>query len=81
LLVRGPDLRVDDGELVDEFAGQVMAGLGDDAHRCRRGAQQVAGLPAGEEFLRPAGDQLQQQVMDAADDLGAGPAQFVAGSR
>ena len=45
---------------------------------CRRGAQQVAGLAAGEELLRSAGDQLEQQLVDAADDLGAGPAQLVA---
>jgi hypothetical protein len=41
-------------------------------------AQQVAGLAAGEELLGPAGDRLQQQVMDATHSLGAGSAEFVA---
>ena len=50
----------------------------DDADRLRRGPQKVAGLAAGQELLGSAGDQLEQQHVDAADDLGAGPAQFVA---
>jgi hypothetical protein len=37
LLVRGPDFGVDDGQLVDEFAGKLLMGLGDDADRCRCG--------------------------------------------
>src|SRR5688572_1954581 len=37
--VRGPDLGVDDGELFDKFAGELVAGLGHDAHRCRGTAQ------------------------------------------
>ncbi|MFD0578017.1 hypothetical protein [Dactylosporangium darangshiense] len=77
-LSAGSDLRVDGGEFVDELAGEVVAGLGDDAGRRWRGAQQVAGLAAGEELLRPAGDQLQQQAVDPADRLGAGSAEFVA---
>ena len=78
MLVRGPDLRVDDGQLLDELTGELVAGLGHDAHRCRGGAQQVAGLAAGEELFRPARDELEQQVVDAADNLGAGPAEFIA---
>ena len=65
-------------ELLDEFRGELVAGLGDDVHRSGAVSQQVAGLAAGEELLRPAGDQLEQQLVDAADDLGAGPAQLVA---
>jgi hypothetical protein len=78
LLVRCPDLGVDRSEVVDEFTGEIVAGLGNDADRRRRRAQQVAGLAAGEELLRPTGNQLEQQVVDAADGLGAGPAEFVA---
>lgn len=33
LLVRGPNLRVDDGQLLDELTGQLVAGMGHDAHR------------------------------------------------
>jgi hypothetical protein len=55
LLVRSPDLGVEDGQFVDELTGQVVAGLGDDARRRGRGAQQVAGLAAGEELLAPPG--------------------------
>ncbi|RZU76001.1 hypothetical protein EV384_4594 [Micromonospora kangleipakensis] len=71
LLVRRPDLGVDRGQFLDEFAGQIVTGLGDDAVRWRRGAQQVAGLATGEELLRSARDEFEQQVMDAADGLGA----------
>lgn len=78
LLVGGADLGVDGGEFVDEFAGQVVAGAGDDALRQDRGAQQVGGLAAGEVLLRPARDEEQQQLMDAADEVGTGPAEFVA---
>jgi hypothetical protein len=53
LLIRCPDLGVDRGELLDELTGEIVAGPGDDADRRRRSAQQVAGLAAGEEFLRP----------------------------
>jgi hypothetical protein len=59
------------------FPGQVVAGPGDDTDRRGGGAQQVAGLAAGEELLRPARDTFQQQGVDAADGLGAGPAELV----
>ena len=65
LLVRGFDLLVDDGEFVDQLGGELAAGLADDVTGAGRGAQQGAGLAAGEELLRPAGDQLQQQVVHA----------------
>jgi len=55
VLVRRFDLGVDGGQFVDEFTGQLVAGLGDDTRRRRRGAQQVAGLAAGEELLAPPG--------------------------
>jgi hypothetical protein len=38
----------------------------------------TAGLAAGEELLRPTGDQLEQQVVDTAHRFGTGPAQLVA---
>jgi hypothetical protein len=47
LLVGGPDFGVDDGQFIDELTGQLVAGLGHDAHRRRRGTQQVAGLGRG----------------------------------
>src|SRR5689334_14383316 len=68
----GPDLGVDAGQFLDEFAGELVAGLGDDADGCRCGAQQVAGLPAGEELLGPAGDQLEQVLVDTAEYHDAG---------
>jgi hypothetical protein len=37
VLVRGPDLRVDGGQLLDEFASELVAGLGDDADSRRHG--------------------------------------------
>jgi hypothetical protein len=56
----------------------LVAGLGHDVDRRRYGPQQVAGLPAGQVLLRSAGNELEQQPVDAAEDLGAGPAEFVA---
>ncbi len=38
LLVRCPDLGVGRGEFLDEFAGEIVVGLGDAADRWRRGA-------------------------------------------
>ena len=37
LLVSGSDLGVDDGQVLDEFPGELVAGLGDDVHRLRCG--------------------------------------------
>jgi hypothetical protein len=69
---------VDRAEFLDELAAEIVAGLGpmqagDSAVRSRKPA-----WPRVRKFLRPTGDQLEQHVMDAADCLGAGPAEFVA---
>lgn len=37
LLVRGFDFSVGDGQFLNELLSELVAGLGDDAHRWRRG--------------------------------------------
>jgi hypothetical protein len=46
-----------------------MTGLLHHTRRGRHRPQQVGGLSVGEELLYPAGDQLEQQPVDAANDL------------
>ena len=75
-LFRDLDLLVDDDEFGDQLGGQPAAGLADHVARAD-GAQQGAGLLGGQELLRPAGHQLQQQVVQPVDHVGAGAAELV----
>ena len=73
----GLDLAVDAVQLGDQFGGEPAPGLPDNVTRpC--GGQQRAGLRRGQELLRPARDQLEQQPVDPVDGLGPGPAELVA---
>ncbi|GAA4586883.1 hypothetical protein GCM10023107_04100 [Actinoplanes octamycinicus] len=55
------DLGVQGGELVDQVAGQLIAGGGDDvAGRDADAFEQGAGLVGGQVLLRAAGDQFEQ---------------------
>ena len=49
-----------------------------DESRGTDGVEQGAGLPRGQELLRPAGDELEQQLVQPVERLGAGAAQLVA---
>ena len=63
-------------QLGDQLRGEPAAGLARDVARADRG-QQVLGLRGGQELLRPAGKQLQQQPVQAVDRLRAGHAQLI----
>jgi hypothetical protein len=76
-LRRDLDFLVDRHEFVDQLGCQPAAGLADDV-TWTDGVEQGAGLLRGLELLCPAGHQFQQQVVQAADDLGAGPAELIA---
>jgi hypothetical protein len=71
------DLLVDDREFGDQFGGELPAGAPDDVAGADRG-QQCAGLWGGQELLRPARHQLEQQPVQPVDGVGAGPAEAVA---
>ena len=75
-LLGGLDLLVDGLELGDQLDGEPAPGLADDVAGLDRG-DQGPGLRRGQELLRPAGKQLQQQPVQPVDGLGAGPAQLV----
>jgi hypothetical protein len=75
LCVGGFDLLVDGGEFGDQLRGELAAGASDDV--TGRTVLSSAGLRGGQELLRPAGHQFQQQVMQSADGLGTGLAQAV----
>jgi hypothetical protein len=68
LLVRGFDLLVDGGEFDDQFGGQLPAGACDDVARPDR-VEQGAGLRGGQELLRSARQQLQEQFVDPVDGV------------
>ena len=71
------DLLVDGLELADQLDGEPAAGLADQVAGPDRGEQR-AGLLRGQELLRPAGEQLQQQAVQPVDRLRPGAAQLVA---
>ena len=73
-LVRRFDLLVAAGQFADQLGGQLAAGAPDDVPRAD-GGQQGAGLRRGQVLLSPAGDQLQQQGVQADEGLGASLAQ------
>ena len=77
LLVGRLDLLVNDGEFGDQLRGELPAGAPDDVTRSD-GVEQGTGLWRGQEFLGAAGEQFQQQAVQAVDQLGAGSAQGVA---
>jgi hypothetical protein len=79
LLVRDLDLLVGGDKFVDQLGGQPAAGLADHIAGSA-GVEQGAGLLRGQELLGAAGHEFQQEVVQPADDLGAGPAELVAGS-
>ena len=61
----------------DQLGGEPAAGLAGQVAR-PDGREQRAGLRRGQELLRPAGQQFQQQPVQPVDGLGAGPAELVA---
>jgi len=81
LLVGLLELRVDSGQVFDELGGQLVAGAGDGVDRRWHGPEQVGRLAPGEELLRAARDQVEQQPVQAPDDLGAGLAGVRRGGR
>jgi hypothetical protein len=77
LMIRPPrPAATDDRKLMDQLGGQPAAGLADDVTRSD-GVEQSTGLLGGHVFLRAAGHQLEQQVLQAGEYLGAGPAELV----
>jgi hypothetical protein len=77
LFPAGLDLAVDAFQLGDQLGGEPPAGLAGNVTR-PGGREQGTGLCRGQESLRPAGHQVQQQPVDPVDGLGAGPAELVA---
>jgi hypothetical protein len=67
------DLLVDRHEFVDQLGGQLASGLADDVPR-PDGVQHSPRLLGGQELLRPARHEFEQQVVQAGDDFGAGAA-------
>ena len=63
-------------ELGDQLGGEPAAGLAGDVTRADRG-QQVLRLRGGQELLRPAGEQFQQQPVQPVHRLRAGHAQLI----
>jgi len=70
------DLLVDHGDLGDQLRGQLPAGASDDV-AWSHGVKQGSGLRRGQELLRPARHELQQELVQPVEYLGAGPAQTV----
>ncbi|MGN6174326.1 MAG: hypothetical protein ACTHPS_15490 [Streptosporangiaceae bacterium] len=77
LLLAGLDLAVDACQLGDQLGYEPPAGLAGDVAG-PGGRDQGTGLGRGQELLRPSREQFQQQPVDPAAGLSAGPAQLVA---
>ena len=77
LLVRGLLARVDPLEVADQLGGDPAAGLAGDVAGPDLGQQRL-GLGGGQVLLRPAGDQLQQQLVQLGDHPGVVLAQGAA---
>ena len=54
-------------EFGDQLGGEPAAGAPDQVHAAGRVFEQGAGLRGGQELLRPAGHQFQQQLVDAVE--------------
>jgi hypothetical protein len=76
-LVQGPGLLAGGLEFAGQLDGEPAAGLSGQVARLD-GGDQRAGLPGGAELLGPAGQQLQQEPVQPAGDLGACLAELVA---
>jgi hypothetical protein len=76
LVLRHLDLLVDLNEFGYQFRRQSPAGATDKVTGPDRG-QQRAGPIGTQERLRPARQRLQQQLVNAVEQVGAGPAEFV----
>ena len=72
LLVRGLLPLVDPFEVGDQFGGDTPSGLAGRVARTDPGQQRL-GLRRGEVLLRPARDQLQQQLVQLGRPSGCGP--------
>ena len=76
-LLRRFDFLVDLDKLADEFGGQPATDPSDEV-TWADGDQQGAGLVGRQEGLRAAGQQFQQEFVDAVDQIGACPSEGVA---
>jgi hypothetical protein len=77
LRVGGFDLFVDGDEFGDQLGSQLAPSTSDDV-AWADSVEQSSGLGCGKERLGSAGQQLQQEFVDAVDGFGAGAAEPVA---
>jgi len=76
-LVRRFDLLVHGDQVADQLGREPAPGAPDEVAG-PDGVEQGAGLVGGQELLRPAGQQLEQEFVDAVEQVGAGVSEAVA---